>query len=980
MGAPEQVPPDAHPTMAGRYRVLEILGRGGMGIVYLAHDPRLQRDIALKVCLDADESTTMRVGREAKAMAALDHPHVLEIYDIGDHQGLLYIAMEYVAGGNAKARFGQGQLRPWREVLKFYTGAARGLAAAHHAGIVHRDFKPENVLLTRGGAAKVADFGLATGEGTSRSVESSISGSISGERVTRAGAVVGTPAFMAPEQLLGLDVDARADQYAFCATLFEGLFGRRPYPSSSIRDRLAGLASAKVSWPRDTRGVPKRVLRALERGLSTDPDERFASMDALIDAIARAPVRRWPLAVGAVALTAGLGVALLSDEAEAGCKVQASPSWTEEDSARLRDSLADVDPTVAQRTLLDLDRFAADWVTERDAFCARTTTPAEAAATQACLDRTLQAFEARVGLLREADTEVRARAKSITANLPLPDTCRNAEWDSGVALTAEQQEILSLLERAAAQEDAGRILEADGLTAEALALARALDQPSLLARALLDRAEVVSQRNNRTRALELFEEAYFVASANDLRTFAADTSRMLAPIHARLGHEEQALRWLEIVDVEAQRNETIRPSLHTVRGRTFMHLERYEEAHREFDLAEKTIEGLDRPNVRYGIVAARAATLMLQGVPAEQRAPVTQERLDLSLRLFGPTHPDTAIAYEDLSTVLRERGDHEGAIAALERARSIQVFALGPANHALVEVDNKLATIYVASGDLERGEAAFRRALELQQGEGDLNLGGFVNIESNLGSLLERQGRTDEAIEFQERALTHAEEAFGTDGLKTAMVRVNLASALMQRDGGQRAVALLESALPVFEARLDPRHPATFETALAMVHAYTEAGRLDEAERSVRNARELLLGDDVRRGRLVGIEGLVQRERGKHDLMLESSKVCLDLLRDHPESPDRLACLQRATSRLLDVGKRAEAWVLLEPELDVLERPSLSPRAAAKLLLAAARSTRDSAQARSLAERAWGRIRDEADDEAKKVRLEIEDRFDVGPA
>jgi tetratricopeptide (TPR) repeat protein/predicted Ser/Thr protein kinase len=980
IGAPEDVAPDAHPTMAGRYHVLEILGRGGMGIVYLAHDPRLHRDIALKVCLDANASTTIRVGREAKAMAALDHPNVLEIYDIGDHQGLLYIAMEFIAGGNAKARFGEGQLRPWREVLRFYLGAARGLAAAHRAGIVHRDFKPENVLVTRDGAAKVADFGLATGEGTTRSLESSISGSISGERVTRAGAVVGTPAFMAPEQLLGLDVDARADQYAFCATLFEGLFGRRPYPSSSVRDRLAGLASAKVTWPRDTRGVPRRVLRALERGLSTDPDERFESMDMLIDAIARSPVPRWPFAAAAAVVPFAIAATVLSPEPEAACTVHASPSWSAEDSAKLRDDLVGFDPTVAQRTVRELDRFATDWVTERDAFCTRTATPAETAATRACLERTLQAFEARAALLKGGDAEVLSRSKAITANLPLPDTCRNANWDSGATLTAEQQEILSVLERAAAQEDAGRILEADGLTAEALALAYALGQPSLLARALLERGEVVGQRNNTDRALELYEEAYFVASANDLRTVAADASRFLGPIHARLGHEEQALRWLEVVDVEAKRNEGLQPSVHTIRGRTFMHLDRYEDAQREFDLAEKALEGLDRPNVRYAIVAARAATLMLQGVPVEQRAPVTRERLELALQLYGPTHPDTAVAYEDLATVLREQGKLDEAIAALEQARSIQVFALGPANLALVEIDNKLGTIHVAAGNLDQGEQAYRRALELQKGDGGLNPAGFVNIESNLGALLEQLGREDEAVEFQERALTHAEEAFGANGIKTAMVRVNLASVLLQKDDAERAVTLVEAALPIFQDRLDPRHPATFETALAMVHAYTAAERLDDAEQAVRNARTLLHDDDFRRGRLLGIEAIVHRDRGDETRFLETSRECIERLRVQPGNLDRLACLQRATTRLIELGKRVDAWSLLEPELEVIQRSSVPPRLAAKLLLAAARATTDSAQARSLAERSWARIEDEPGDEAQRVRDDITRRFGLGPA
>lgn len=977
LGDPKAVTVETHPTMAGRYRVLEVLGRGGMGIVYLACDPHLQRDLALKVCLDAEPTTAARVRREAKAMATLDHPNVVDVYDIGDHEGLVYIAMEYVPGGNAKRRFGRGQLRPWREVLRFYLGAAEGLGAAHRAGIVHRDFKPENVLIARDGTAKVADFGLATGEGTTRSIETPASVSTSQERITRAGAVVGTPAFMAPEQLLGLDVDARADQYAFCATVFEGLFGRRPYPFASVQDRLAGLAGTKIVWPRDRRGVPTRVQAALDRGLSTDPDARFDSMEALIDALSQPRRRTWPMLVVGTGLVGALGLAASWDEAPATCDLDPPLVWGAADSSSMQDGLEAVDPTLAARVTRDLDLFAASWNTERDAFCSGTSSPPGSAATRTCLARTRDAFVSRVELLRSHDPEVLSRARTLSAKLPPADTCRTASSD-GALLGPEQREVLTLLERAKANSDAGRILEADGLTADALALARALGQPSLLATCLVQRAETTELRGNTDRALELFEEAYFVAKGSGNESVATDAALLVAPLHAKLGHDERALRWLEVAETEARRvaarGGPERGSAQ-VRGRVFLHLERYEEASLALEAALEEIGPEGRPASRYSIVSTQAAIATMRGVPAEERAPYTEERLKLALELFGPTHPDTAVAYEDLASLLNDQGRYDESLAALERARKIQVQAVGPNNLALVELDNKLSIVHSAMGDLEAAESALRRALDLHLRRAAEQPGGLVNIESNLGALIERQGRAEEALEMQERALTHAEEAFGNRGLKTAMVRVNLASALINLGRDERAIELLEAALPVFEEQLDPRHPATFVTALTMVHAYVAAKRLDEAERALEKARTYATDEPLRKARLASMQALILLERGDVDLAIASSRDCMELLRDTPADPDRMQCLERAARALLDDGKRREAWTLLEPELDTVRSPALSPVVAASLLYAMAASTPTAARARDLAKESYTRVGSSTGTVADRVRRQLTERF-----
>lgn len=969
------------PVMAGRYEVLDTLGRGGMGIVYLAHDPKLDRDVALKLCFDASETTIVRQRREAKALASLDHPNVLEIYDIGEHEGLLYIAMEVVYGGTAKDRFGKGALRPWREVLDFYLGAAAGLAAAHRAEIIHRDFKPENVLVTRDGIAKVADFGLAIREGSSGSVEASADLSASGDRVTRAGAAVGTPAFMAPEQLLGLDLDARADQYSFCAALFEALFGKRPYVALSVRARIATLAIAKIAWPRDTRRVPKHILRALERGLSTDPRQRFESMPALVEALTAAPHRRWPLAVLSVGVAGALGAAAVLHDGPPQCDLDENIGWTAEARAKTEGPLAGVSSLAARRIVQDLDFAASTWDSERDAYCGAQGAPVGSPATSTCLARLQKGFHARVALLQDGDPDVLLNGRTLIANLPTADSCRNP---ADGELTEQQQEVLSLLEAATAHQDVGRILEADALAARAYGLAHQLGQPNLLARALVLRAEIVRERGNSELGLELREQAYFLAKANDLEMLAVNTSQQMAPTHAELGHTEQALRWLDIVEAEAKaatRTSVPPHMLAVVKSRTYLHLERFEEAHREADAALADLPADDRSvrATRYAVISTLAAVMMFEGAPPEERALVTQERVDLALELYGPDHPDVAIAYEDMATILKATGKSREAIELLERARAIHIEAMGPNNLILIEIDNKLATNQKALGDLDGAEASFRRALQMQSSLRSSDSSSQINLESNLGSLLQERGKTQEALTHQERALALSEEAFGSGGLKTALVRLNLADVLSNLENTGREATLLEAASTVIEQKFPRRHPVQGIVALNLAQAYVRAGRLDEAETARDNARALTGDDPESKAHLAGVSARILEARGATEQAIATNRECAELLKAQPGTIERLKCLERASGLLLQGGRRDEGHALLAPELDAIRQSKGDPRVRAQLLEALSRTEPDPTSARELADEALKLIDGTSGGTVEALRMRLEERLSRAP-
>jgi tRNA A-37 threonylcarbamoyl transferase component Bud32/ABC-type branched-subunit amino acid transport system substrate-binding protein len=305
----------------GRYEILRWIGAGAMGNVYAAHDPALDRKVALKLLRArlATPRLEARLLREAKAMARLSHPEIISVFDGGRHGDHLFIAMELVSGGTLRTWLG-ARPRTWREVLSVFVRAGRGLAQAHAAGIVHRDFKPDNVLVGDDGRVRVTDFGLARADAAEAPSDRDehdqskpvADAELTSASLTRTGTLVGTPAYMAPEQLAGQPADARSDLYSFCVALYEGLFGARPSGGETARELLAARLAGEVRPPPRRSPVPPRVKRMLWAGLRVRPEDRPASMTELLDALeAAAKARRLPFAIagfGAALAAAGLFV------------------------------------------------------------------------------------------------------------------------------------------------------------------------------------------------------------------------------------------------------------------------------------------------------------------------------------------------------------------------------------------------------------------------------------------------------------------------------------------------------------------------------------------------------------------------------------------------------------------------------------------------------------------------------------------------
>ncbi|WNG53487.1 protein kinase [Archangium gephyra] len=513
VGPPLPLPtaPEGQPlprgTSVGRYLVLERLGAGGMGEVYAAFDPQLNRRVAIKLLLPGGEGldggeARLRLMREAQAMARLSHPNVLPVYDIGEHGDQVFIALELVEGSTLR-QWLKEQPRGWREVVEALTLAGRGLAAAHAAGLVHRDFKPDNVLVGRDGRVLVFDFGLACEQGSgapgaptpvdladilrAELPATSESGSLSAPStrepretpVTRHGHIMGTPGYMAPEQYRQQAVTARADQFSFCATLYYALYREHAFVGSGAAALARATLEGRLRPPPRDSGVPGWVRRVVLKGLHVHPQERYVSMQALLDALhddpsARSRRQAFVAVAGAFLVAMVAGAVGEWHQRQGLCQGMAARMdgvWDAPRQDAMRHAFLATGAPYAADTwngVKDgLDTYASQWVKGQRGACEATKLRGESseevlAARTTCMERRRSELKALTDVLAEADGRVVERAVEAVRGLSELAPCDTADplaaseppKDSQVA--ARVEELRTSLARARALRISGQ--------------------------------------------------------------------------------------------------------------------------------------------------------------------------------------------------------------------------------------------------------------------------------------------------------------------------------------------------------------------------------------------------------------------------------------------------------------------------------------------------------------------------------------------
>ncbi len=742
----------------GRFQILRQVGAGGMGTVFAAYDEKLERKVAVKVLWrKVERRSQARLLREARSMARLRHPNVVQIYEVGEHGNESYIAMEFVDGQSLRD-WQAHRDRSWRAIVDAYAQAGRGLAAAHAVGLVHRDFKPPNAMVELDAdghaAVRVLDFGLArrSAHGASAAGQPGAPAGALGEApkesLTTTGTAVGTPAYMAPEQILGEPVDARTDQFALCVALWEALHREHPFASESVEGMFARVVAGE-RLPARNPEVPRRVVAALERGLKRDPAARWPSMSALVEELVHQPAgrrNRWLLGIGSLAIIGVVAGVTIAHRQRAelctGAAAQLAGVWDQGRRAEVRAALLATEvpyaETTSRRTIEVLDEYTEDWKAMHVEVCEATTLRGEQSAEvmqvrMGCLHRAKTDLVATTAVLAGADLEVVENAASVVAGLSALDRCTDL--------------------RALAQE------VEPPLAGEASAVA---DIKARLARA---RAEAAAGRYDRGQQIvrDVVEQAAAL-EYGPIRAEIALTKGLVLAVPGSHGGD------LQSAELEPSLREALQLSL--LWGE-------WESAHRAATLLIELVGGrwfrVDEA-LRYREVAQG----LVRGDPRRQ-----------------------ALTRSALGQVLGAQNKHEEALAefrgALEILEQVEDSQTAPL-HSLI------GQSLLRLGRCEDAEVEARRALALQQALLGSEHPGTSLLRNRLGSTLVCQSRYVEAEAVHREALESLVRGLGPEDLSVTGTRFHLGAALGYQRRFAEAEAEFRQVITVHEARLRAKH------------------------------------------------------------------------------------------------------------------------------------------------------------------------------
>ncbi len=710
----------------GRYVILYRLGSGGMGVVFAAYDPELDRKVALKLVRPETDSPAAReaLRREAQSMARLSHPNIVAVHDVGSEDRDVFLAMDLIEGATLGEWLQLGE-RGWRDILRVFVQAGRGLAAAHAAGVVHQDFSPRNVLVTAAREARITDFGLARAQGQP--------GFETPDEVVR-----GTPAYLAPERLLGLAVDPRSDQFSFCAALYKALCGTLPFPADSPALYLERLKKKAFAPPLAGRRVPRRLLALLRRGLDAEPENRLATMPELLDRLERI-LRRPRLLLLAVSVAILLAAAILAFQ---GSRPEPAPDrlagvWSGPQRQQVREAFLRADPgsgaAAAAQIEGEIDAYAVRWrAIDEDGYRIATRKTGIGAALlrdrqRLCLDARraeLQALLARLGAWKEPDLEPAITGVHGLSDLGSCADLRALEEMKAPALDAAARRAIVPLR--AGLEEQFTLFETGG----------ALN---------VDQVDRLVEKAGRLGHLPLLMRSHEIRAAirND-RGLPGAQADLESALRAAVGSADRRGQ----VRIFALLAETI--------GLTEG---RYADARLWRNLAEASLAALEPGHEELEIRVQRSlgAVALAEGDNLEARRRY-ERALALAEGLWGKESTRLPVILNDLAVAVR---DSRMSTGLLRRALAIQERAYGPDSPLLMSPLTNLAGELAYAGSYRQALGLTRRTLRIQEAYYEPDFRDLAYPLFLSGQILIALDEPAEAVALLDRAMVLVRKGYG---------------------------------------------------------------------------------------------------------------------------------------------------------------------------------------------------------------------------
>ncbi len=908
--------------LVGRYVVLSRLGKGGMGIVYAAYDPKLDRKVALKLLLvhsKEGSDAQQRLVREAKALAQLAHPNVVAVHDVGAFGDSIYVAMEFV-DGHTLTSWVTDKPRRWKEILAVFLLAGDGLQAAHLAGLIHRDFKPDNVMIGVDSRVRVMDFGLARAE---RDAPKDLPGRLPDLRddailsapLTRIGAMMGTPRYMAPEQWESATTGTGTDQFSYCVSLWEALYGVLPFAGETWTELALSVTSGKIQAPPSGTNIPRWLHNALLKGLRVDPAQRWSSMAELLDALGRGQARmRTKQALSGLAAAAVLAVGVVGwRHYEQGQRIIACAAngaeintlWNEEARAALREALLGTGVSYAATTFEKavpwIDRWTSEWSNVRNQVCLEATVEHSRSAdlydrSETCLEQRRNGFEELLRVLGSGDVNTVQRTVPAVAGLVGLDSCTDP-------LTLERLPVLPVdsfartriaelhrsMMRVQALDLSGQYAEGFTSSQDLLRSAEKLDYAPFTAEAramvgILATNDANLDFAEKTLA-QAFRDAGTAGSYDVVATVAVDLVRAVGVLKAK--HAE-GLIWAQIAELLVQR---LGWQDELVGARLLNHV----------------------------------ANIHLSLDAYDQARDLHRRALTIRKSILGPSHPEVADSLSNLANAFWVKGDFDEALRLHEQARAIREESLGPEHPDVASSLSNLANVYWVKGEYEKELSYHRRALDIRE----RTLGPFhpevADSLTNLGHNRASSGAFDEALALHERAVSIYKAAKGTDHPSVATALINLADVHESLHAHEKAEPLYARALTIREQALGPDHSQVGAALASLANVYRNRGAHDEAIALYQRALEI---EEKARGSdhpdlAVTLSNLadVHRQRGafKEALALYERALAIREKAWGPVHAGVAASLSNIAGIYVAQGSLNTAQTLYERELAILE-------------------------------------------------------------